>query len=178
MHVDHRIGGMYQTDTRRAGDPAKKRREYLQRIADARSASFLWGCTAMGLAMVAMSGFQFALDYNPNAPTHIVSDFQLLRSFLGPIFDRVLPLFGMVPGTLAAAAVWASWFCRAKAREIDYVPTVAEQIAVLPASELLLRGSDETSTATCELLRVARMNPAEDLLRPESGIVGASRCSR
>jgi len=56
-----------------------------------------------------------------------------------------------------------------KERRFPYVPPVAEQIAALPAEDILLRGSDQPAATTDELLRAAQAgttHEAVELLRP------------
>ena len=67
----------------------------------------------------------------------------------------------------------ASWMMRKSARRMDtlpYVPPVAEQIADLPAEDILVRGSNQPAAASGELLRAAREGAeaeAEELLRAD-----------
>ena len=59
-----------------------------------------------------------------------------------------------------------------EARRLVYVPPVAEQVAALPAEEILVRGSERPDAAPPELLRAAHSGNIEDaneLLRAESG---------
>ena len=63
-------------------------------------------------------------------------------------------------------------FCEKKRLSIPYVPPVAEQVAALPADEVLVRASDEPPATPEELLRAARegtVTVAEDLLRSNEG---------
>jgi hypothetical protein len=69
--------------------------------------------------------------------------------------------------TFLFAWLWRSSAKAAKA--IPYVPPVREQIAALPADEVLLRGSDPPVARPDELLRAARQGTqtgAEELMRP------------
>ncbi len=56
-------------------------------------------------------------------------------------------------------------------KSLPHVPPVSEQIAALPADEVLLRGSNAPAAAPEELLRPAgkQETPAEDLLRASAG---------
>ena len=59
-----------------------------------------------------------------------------------------------------------------KAQSLPYVPSVAEQLAALPAVEILVRGSIEPVADPSELLKAAYVgaaNPAEELLRAAHG---------
>jgi len=61
---------------------------------------------------------------------------------------------------------------RAKANSLPYVATVEQQIANLPAQDVLLRGSDQPLAARDELLRAARERAegdTDELLRPLRG---------
>ena len=54
-----------------------------------------------------------------------------------------------------------------------YVPTVRDQIAYLPAGEVLLRGSDQPAATSSELLRAAHegtRTDAEELLRADGNL--------
>ena len=63
-----------------------------------------------------------------------------------------------------------------KLEAIPYVPPVAEQLAALPANEILVRGSDEPAAAASELVRPAsdRETVSDELLRPEEANHGES----
>lgn len=59
---------------------------------------------------------------------------------------------------LCAGAICCYMTCRTanEAKSIPYVPPVAEQIAALPAEEILVRGSEQPAAPSGELLRAAR----------------------
>jgi hypothetical protein len=76
-----------------------------------------------------------------------------------------------VSGLIALrAGIWANERI-VDLEDVPYVPTVAEQIAALPAEEVLLRSSDQPIPLPEELLRPAHAGAgdmAEELLRAES----------
>jgi hypothetical protein len=59
------------------------------------------------------------------------------------------------------------------ASAVLYVPPVAEQLAALPAEEILVRGSDQPAASPDELVRASASTeetPTSELLRAEQGI--------
>jgi hypothetical protein len=95
--------------------------------------------------------------------------------------DLVLLVRAAVPGYPASwlsASIWTTLtlFCgaggyaytrmaeasRCSARTLKYIPPVAEQLAALPAKEILVRGSDQPALAPDELLRAAREGEATE----------------
>jgi len=102
-----------------------------------------------------------------------IVDFGILAVLIGCCFagGSIAPsalgcLFVVGPCSVINLVVWLS---RLPARHIPYVPPVREQIAVLSAEEVLLRGSDAPIAAPSgTLLRAAHsavVEPAEELLR-------------
>lgn len=84
-----------------------------------------------------------------------------------PFLAYFLMLDFLGGSTWLFARLWRS--SATAANTLDYVPPVREQIAVLPADEVLLRGSDEPSATPEELLRAAHggtVEAGEDLLLP------------
>jgi len=80
-----------------------------------------------------------------------------------------LPVVVLVIFALLLAATRAGKRISEKRKSIPYVPPVAEQIAALPAENILLRGSNQPATAVGELLRAAKAGSdteAEELPRP------------
>jgi hypothetical protein len=98
--------------------------------------------------------------------------------FTWPVPFRPCHLFGflyaLVPGLIAYFCVRLFATSMQKADSIPYAPLVSEQIAALPAEEVLLRGSDQLAATPEELLRAASAGkmktPSEELLRAERGV--------
>lgn len=86
------------------------------------------------------------------------------------MFTAVLFLVGLLISAGLALLGSRMYECfDRKARFLRYVAPVREQIAVLPADEILLRGSDHRIALPNELLRAAHKGtavPCDDLLRP------------
>lgn len=75
---------------------------------------------------------------------------------------------GLILGVVAFVGCRKAKF---RGDRVAYVPPVREQIAVLPADEVLLRGSDHPAAAPEELLRAAQQvteTASEELLRAGS----------
>ena len=144
---------MNQTHRKAVEDAARKRREYLRK-------------KAVGSVLVVLA----VLFCAPLAVLTFVGVFGFLNVRLRSeiILQAILLLVS------SSLLIWVS---RAAGRintninSLDYVPPVHEQIAALPAEEVLLRGSDQPTAAPDELLRAARTGTAtdaEELLRAES----------
>ena len=124
-------------------DAVKKRREYLRRK----------GAVYAPLALALL--------------LHFVMIVFLFRELSWSSLLFVLPFslfdFAAIPDAL--------FDCRLKIAGLPHVPTVREQLAALPAVEVLLRGSDRMGAATDELLRGARPEletERGELLRPSN----------
>lgn len=68
---------------------------------------------------------------------------------------------------LSAFGCYIAMSADRKLSSVPYVPPVSEQLAALPAEEILLRGSQASPASPQELLRPAgkQETPAEELLR-------------
>ncbi len=69
----------------------------------------------------------------------------------------------------AGALLWNS--SAERVQTLEYVPPIREQIAALPAEEVLVRGSDQPATRNAELLRSTYYGAAaaeEELLRADA----------
>ena len=127
-------------------DITKKRREYLRKKAKVLVPAFIVGCLSLLLIV-----FVLKLAGQPGTMSN--------TQFVAFVLAIVL----MVPCTIAIIA------SEKKALSIAYVPPVAEQITTLPADEVLLRGSDQPTAKSDELLRAAQPGQelaTEELLRP------------
>ena len=86
----------------------------------------------------------------------------------------VAVLNGMIYGFAMLYGLKAIWAAQSKVEAI-HVPLVAEQLAALPAEEILLRGSYQPVAAPDELLRVAHdraETEAEELVRAHGHAAG------
>lgn len=136
-------------------DAARKRREYLRSVAQAELAAGVALSVAVVFGLVSACSLFVAL---------------LLWS-MGNATGISLAI-GLV---LYAFVSFGGWKYRQayarKARSIPYVPPVAEQIANLPAEEILVRGAEEPTVTPEELLRAtcaAAEVSSDELLRAES----------
>jgi len=80
----------------------------------------------------------------------------------------------LVFGGILAAVVKLARHIDGKFRSISYVPPAREQIAALPANEILVRGCDQPSARPEELLRAARNGMdgrADELMRPTASVI-------
>jgi len=141
-----------------------KRREYLSKKGFANARAWSVGCATVCLALLAVF---------IGIPLGFVLVVLVCR-------DGLLPLSSYVIAALAAVAVLcglAAFSSRVyvsldqKARFIPYVPPVRDQIAALPAEDVLLRGSGALVQGEYDLLRAAQPQiaaPADELLRAHS----------
>ena len=146
-------------------DRAKKRREYLRKKATVLSA--LWTARIIVVAGVIFSVVMLLwllviLNYIPyglfNNDVHGLAA-MLLKILLALIFCPAI----------VAASYFVTRDQSKKARAIQHVPPVRNQIDTLPAEELLLRGSTQPTVEPDELLRAANTvtEPnARELLKP------------
>jgi len=138
-------------------DLARKRREYLKHKAAANfQRTFGIACT-----IAALFGGLYALW------------------LLVPMSDAALQEL-LVRVVLFVAAVIFMWgvsqvdLADRKDRRFPYVPPVAEQIAALPADEILVRGSAQPASTAEELLRAAQRGtaePVEELLKADDNML-------
>ena len=138
----------------------QKRRAYLREKAQASVAA----AAALGIAVL------FAI---PVLLTFGISFLKLLASRRLPDLFEIL--IGLLVLGMFAGPAFLAWTIRQhftkKAASLPYVPPVREQIATLPADEILLRGSEEPAAAPGELLRAAQGRTetgSEELLRAEN----------
>lgn len=151
-------------------DPAKKRREYLwattKGYATAMTgytAAVCFGLLALGLGttllLLIASGFAVLLSGNPYGTAN-----WLLGS-------------SVLCGIALSGTGWFTYTCFKAADSVPavpFVPPVAEQIAALPAEEVLLRGSDSPIALPGELVRAAQAAATasrDELLCVEAGAV-------
>ena len=162
-------------------DAAKKRREYLWKTIRAYGVAAL--AASVGLACIAVlckpvkiyrCGTQ-AYMFPPNAILlqRYVDDIQFSVGSPCWLDELKEPVLALVP--LVALISCSFSVCHGNVRaikRIEYVPPVAEQLAALPAADVLLRGSDQPAAAPDELLRPAHEGmetDAEELLRAGQG---------
>ena len=133
-------------------DATKKRREYLRKKVGTGIGGTATAGMAIGLGCVALL-LLFAAVQNIGFSRDNVAFFAFLA--LAPLAVAVY-----------LGHVSASSF--KEVRALSYVPPVAEQLADLPAEEILLRGSDQPMATPGELLRAASGSEtgADELLRP------------
>ena len=132
---------------------AKKRREYLRKKA------------RTGIGGTATAGISIGLG--------LVAALLIFAAVQNIGFSRGnIVLFAFLAFAVLAVAVYfghVSVSSFKEARAIPYIPPVREQIAALPADEVLLRGSDQPAASPVELLRAAHdgtETEAGELLRP------------
>lgn len=152
----------------RVKDAAKKRREYVRTLAMNRLA-FVAGCAAFlfcifmripsYLSWIVMWRIIWAL------PSGI---YPFLRSQYGPTTYFTGLVIAAISGMLL------SYRSVKTLKTLPHVPPVAEQIAALPAEEILVRSSDEPAATSEELLRAARGHEdtaAEELVRADQRVI-------
>jgi hypothetical protein len=164
-----------QTHTGPREDAANKRREYVWKKTVSKTFLYflLWLAAFLTLAMC------FELLLLPAiARGALPQAAQVLRQY-----PRMSALIGALVGAVLPALIGVIGLARRQrsiVKSIPYVPPVAQQIAALPADEVLLRGSDPPTVALDELLRAATggtETAAGELLRPD-GQCPARRASR
>ena len=156
---------MNETHIEPVNDIAKKRREYLRKVSVATAAVGTAGILSIAgilIAAIMWLGIYVFLNY------YAMGHFRPSRSSAD---TKVQAGILLVLSSLAVGLI-SGLICRdqlRKKQEIEYVPPVAEQIAALPAEEILLRGSDQPAATSGELLRAthsATETAPEELLRP------------
>ena len=152
-------GTEMSNDGKRIEGAAKKRRDYVLYKAGAGAAICvgLFLFLVFGLLTLAVGWTALALLLAP------ISEFQ---AFLG-----CLGVTG-VTGAVTCLCLHTVLKTHNKSAGALYIPPVAEQLAALPARQILVRGSDRPAAAPWELVRAANyVKPAkpEELLRPISG---------
>ena len=161
---------MSETQMEPMKDAAKNRRECSRK----RSMAIILALGSAATLILSLAGTMFgAIAAWGDAMPHPT------RSITFGIWYQLIVV--LVP---TAITVIASLIFRSQvkvARSLSYVPPVAEQVAALPAEEILVRGSDLPAATPAELLRPAREGTetaAEVLLRPQAAREhSASGCS-
>ena len=152
-------------------DAIKKRRDYLR--------TFVGVYAKCALAVVACICFIVGCFYGCN----YFIDRQLDIQDKSIIWLAIRSLVEFVGATIFAVGLLAAWVgiailgsVKQDAEAIPYVPPVHEQIAALPAEDILLRGSDHLEALPGELLRAAQAGTetaSEELLRAQQTAVEA-----
>ena len=170
-----------QTCTKPRVDAAKKRRRYLQETYISRVA-LASGC-ALGLLCATLL-FVLASTYYSTDPGTIrmVNSTPWLYWSWGAFIDLASGPAPVVSSLciVGLSSIFLSYSSARRLKTIPYVPPVAEQIAALPAGQLLLRGSDQPAAASGELVRASsytKENRASELLRAEPSIQNRQECS-
>ena len=127
------------SNNRKREDAAKKRRDYLLKLASAYSR--IIGVVVTTVAILLLFGFGVNAVWQKMLNTDVIGALVMLVLFLP------LPLAVLI---LSMRSVR---YKMNAAKTIPYVPRVPEQIALLPAEGLLLRGSVQPIAAPAELLR-------------------------
>jgi hypothetical protein len=139
---------MNQTHRGPRQDAVQKRRQYVRKKAKAITPAIIAGSLS-----VLLVGFVLKLAVQP-----------------GQMSNSQFAAF-VVCVVLTVPCTFVIIFCEKKALSIPHVPPVSEQLAALPADEVLLRGSHQPAALPGELLRAAHEGTEtapEDLLRPRS----------
>lgn len=150
-------------------DPVAKRRTYLLAKAETGSMSCIGLCLTLGfglLAIAAIFGAVAALFAIP---------------LIGPGPALIGLMVSAVTGYLAYIGYQAMRTAARRSDEIVYVPPVREQVAALPADEVLLRGADQPASGPADLLRVAytvNATGSDELVRPVEKVEDARSSTR
>ena len=140
-------------------DLARKRREYV------RKRWLLFFQTAFSVVLVLLSGTLMLLA------TYGLW-FSGKQAIYWLRFAKVDFVFLICAAALSLVGVLAWRGSNKETASLPYVPPLSEELAALPADEILLRGSDEPAATPGELLRAAQAgaaDSAEELLRAEAG---------
>jgi hypothetical protein len=142
-------------------DAATRRRDYLCRKTAANALAGVVGCaTLCFMVFAALLGVPLALMFIMFGASH---GFQALPQFL---FVGALILAAICGLSVLGSRLYNR--LDQTARFIPYVPPVQDQIAALPADEILLRGSNQPAASKDELLRAdqrIQQSTADELLR-------------
>jgi hypothetical protein len=99
----------------------------------------------------------------------------------GTAIDGSTVVLGMLAVSTAVVAIHTTRHVARTAPKLPYVPVVREQIACLPAKEILVRGASEPTAVPSELLRAVsatkRAGP-DQLLRPDIETSPVLRCEQ
>jgi hypothetical protein len=146
-----------QTHGEPVKDAAKNRRQYLWRKAGADA------LICVGLVLFLVFGFL----------TLAVGAMTAVSALLNPAIAVLGLVATAIPGSIAYLAGRTILNTHNRSMDIPYVPPLAEQLAALPAEDILLRGADQPTATPDELLRAVREGTeteSGELLRPtESG---------
>jgi hypothetical protein len=152
-------------------DPTRKRREYVWKqlvtLGVAGAAAIL---TVSGVLVAAVMWLWIHVYLNYYAMGHFRDSREKADTYVQTLIIVVLSWLAV---GLVSGFIWRDQV--AKSQKIERVPPVAEQIAALPAQEVLLRSSSQSDATPEELLRAASAGAeteAEELLRAESGGAG------
>lgn len=152
-------------------DRHRSRRHYLWKAASNRCA------LVVGCALVVFSGFMLWPSYG--SFWLVVQIYFALPSQMR-IFLRAIcspTAYFTCFGLAAIFGVWLSFRSAKRIKAIPYVPPIQSRLDALPASETLVRGSEEPRYAPHELLRATRAGvdaAANDLLRPQPDLESKS----
>ena len=143
-------------------DAAKRRREYLLRRARAQVCLNIFTSLSALLWVPALFGFLVTLILLVRATVPGYSGSSLSAA--------IWFVFTVLCGGAAYLCIRVADSARHKARTLEYVPPVVEQIAALPARNVLLRGSEAPAVAAGELLTAAHGGAGirEELMRATS----------
>lgn len=149
---------MNQTHRDQVKDPATKRREYLLGTTTAHLFATVGAIAAVGFGILTVIAviplaYVFYLGSGVNTPFAVMNIAVV-----------------MLLGVLTALSVRLFKISDKKLDALNYVPPVREQVANLPADEVLLRGSNQPTATPEELLRSAQAGietDAQELLRAE-----------
>ena len=119
---------------------AKKRREYVRDVTLSRAMLFL------GVTIIVSWGVVLYLVLGNQALFDAVNGYWALFSLGVPVTLGCL-------GIVGALGIWLWLSSLARLHSLNYVPSIREQIASLPAEEVLLRGSSRPVALAGELLR-------------------------
>ena len=112
------------------------------------------------LAAIAVVAPALALTFFVDPPSSLASS--LSSAAFGLIATAV-------PGSIAYLSCRTALKAQNRSVDIPYVPPVAEQIAALPAEDILVRGSDRPAATPEELLRAVKVEGETErskLVRP------------
>lgn len=154
---------MTTNHAKQGSDAAKKRREYLrQKVRIYASAVWATGICAACVAYLwiptQMSHYERNLPPEPNRAAYLSTVITNGFYFLGPKWPSYSGAAILTLVFLLILIVVSAVHCVKQvrcAKAIPYVPPVAEQLAALPAEDILVRGSDQPPAAPGELLRAA-----------------------
>lgn len=140
----------------------RKRQNYLLKRAGIYSISGICGLfSSAGFAATALCvlGLLLTLNYGDCDDSPCMSNWQVAGMCAPWIVSGIFVGLGALVGCWKSSSAGAA---------VPYVPPVREQIAALPAEQILVRGTNGAAATPEELLRAVHnetTTPAEDLLR-------------